>query len=142
MTVIDGIQDSVTLQAIRDLKTQITLLNERINSLQVQAAISDVLPGRTEVVTGEQVAEETSDAVGQFIDVFGTGLLIFAFITAFVSAFIINNIYGITIGQRLRELALLRSVGANGSQVRRMVARALASSVGRHSGTLDSPRHR
>lgn len=96
----------------------------------VQSAIDDVLPGRVEVVTSEQVAEETSDAVGQFIDVFGTGLLVFAFITAFVSAFIINNIYGITIGQRLRELALLRSVGANGSQVRRMVVvEALAVAV-------------
>ncbi len=44
-------------------------------------------------ITGEQLAEESSDEVGQFIDVFGTGLLIFAFITAFVSAFIINNVF-------------------------------------------------
>ena len=87
----------------------------------VQAAITEVLPPQYEVVTGEQVADETADSVNEFVNVFGTGLLIFAFITAFVSAFIINNVFQITIGQRLRELALLRAVGASGRQVRRMI---------------------
>jgi putative ABC transport system permease protein len=88
---------------------------------EVQQAITAILPPQTEVVTGEQVAQETADDVNQFVDVFGTGLLAFAFITAFVSAFIINNVFQITIGQRLRELALLRAVGASGRQVRRMI---------------------
>ncbi len=87
----------------------------------VQRAIEALLPPQTEVVTGEQVAQETSDQINEFVGVFGTGLLIFAFITAFVSAFIINNVFQITIGQRLRELALLRAVGASGRQVRRMI---------------------
>ena len=87
----------------------------------VQQAIEEVLPPQTEVVTGEEVAQETADNVNQFVNVFGTGLLIFAFITAFVSAFIINNVFQITIGQRLRELALLRAVGASGRQVRWMI---------------------
>ncbi len=87
----------------------------------VRAGVEAVLPDGLEVITSEQVAEETADAVGGFIDVFGTGLLIFAFITAFVSAFIINNVFAITIGQRLRELALLRAVGASARQVRRMI---------------------
>jgi putative ABC transport system permease protein len=89
----------------------------------VQQEIEQILPPQTEVVTGEEVAQETADQVNQFVDVFGTGLLIFAFITAFVSAFIINNVFQITIGQRLRELALLRAVGASGRQVRRMITR-------------------
>ena len=88
---------------------------------RVQAAIAEILPPNTEVVTGEQVAQETADDINQFVDVFGTGLLVFAFITAFVSAFIINNVFQITIGQRLRELALLRAVGATGRQVRWMI---------------------
>jgi len=87
----------------------------------VQTAIEEVLPPQIEIVTGEEVAQETADDVNQFVDVFGTGLLIFAFITAFVSAFIINNVFQITIGQRLRELALLRAVGASGRQVRWMI---------------------
>lgn len=88
---------------------------------EVQSAIEQLLPERTEVVLGEEVAEENSENVGEFIGLFGTGLLIFAFITAFVSAFIINNIFQITIGQRLRELALLRAVGASARQVRSMI---------------------
>ena len=86
-----------------------------------RAAIEDVLPDGLEVITGEQVADENADDVNEFIGVFGQGLLIFAFITAFVSAFIINNVFQITIGQRLRELALMRAVGASGRQVRRMI---------------------
>lgn len=89
---------------------------------EVQQAIAAILPPQTEVVTGEQVAQETADDVNQFVNVFGTGLLIFAFITAFVSAFIINNVFQITIGQRLRELALLRAVGASARQVRWMIS--------------------
>ena len=86
-----------------------------------QQAIEEILPPQTEVVTGEEVAQENADQVNEFVDVFGTGLLIFAFVTAFVSAFIINNVFQITIGQRLRELALLRAVGASGRQVRGMI---------------------
>ncbi len=94
---------------------------EGVDPATVAAAIEEILPPRTEVVTGEQVAEEASDQINQFISIFGNGLLTFAFITAFVSSFIINNVFGITIGQRLRELALLRAIGASTRQVRRMI---------------------
>jgi putative ABC transport system permease protein len=87
----------------------------------VQAAVEAIVPDRTEVVTGEVLVEEGQSDVDGFISVFGTGLLIFAFITTFIVAFIINNIFQITIGQRLRELALLRAVGASAKQVRRMI---------------------
>ena len=88
---------------------------------EVRAAIAEVLPERVEVVTGEELAEETKDAIGEIVGLIGTGLLVFAVVTAFVAAFVINNIYGITIGQRLRELALLRAIGASPKQVRRLV---------------------
>lgn len=95
---------------------------EGVEIAAVQERIEQILPPRIEVVTGEQVTQEDSDALNQFVDLFGNGLLIFAFITAFVSAFIINNVFAITIGQRLRELALLRAVGAGATQVRRMIS--------------------
>jgi len=107
----DGKVDAIDIQLV-----------DGADEAAVQRSIESILPPQTEVVTGEQVAQETSDEVNQFVDVFGTGLLIFAFITAFVSAFIINNVFQITIGQRLRELALLRAVGASGRQVRRMIS--------------------
>ncbi len=96
-------------------------VDEGVDVASVQAAIEQALPPRTEVVTGEQVGEEASDSINEIISIFGTGLLIFAFITAFVAAFIINNVFGITIGQRLRELALMRGIGASQKQVRRLI---------------------
>ncbi|NQY58342.1 MAG: FtsX-like permease family protein [Ilumatobacteraceae bacterium] len=87
----------------------------------VEADLESSLTSTVEVITGEQVAEESAEGVNQFVDLFGNGLLIFAFITTFVSGFIINNVFQITIGQRLRELALMRAVGASGRQVRRMI---------------------
>lgn len=87
----------------------------------VQQRIADALPANAEVVDRDTLIGEANDDVGEFITVFGTGLLVFAFITAFVSAFLINNVFQITIGQRLRELALLRAVGGAGQQVRRLI---------------------
>ena len=87
----------------------------------VQQQIAEVLPANTEVVDQETLVDESNSSVGEFIGPIGTGLLIFAFITAFVSAFLINNVFAITIGQRLRELALLRAVGGAGRQVRRLI---------------------
>ncbi len=115
----DGKVDAIDIQ-----------LAEGADVAAVQRAIAEILPPQTEVITGEQSAQETADAVNEFVGIFGTGLLVFAFITAFVSAFIINNVFQITIGQRLRELALLRAVGASGRQVRRMITlEALALGV-------------
>ena len=88
----------------------------------VKAAVQAAVPDGIEVIDRDELIAETQDTVGQFIDIFQTGLLIFAFITAFVAAFIINNVFQITIGQRLRELALLRAIGANATQVKRLIA--------------------
>jgi putative ABC transport system permease protein len=96
----------------------------------VQRRIQEILPAQTEVVTRDVLIAENKEDVDTFISAFGNGLLGFAFVTAFVSAFLINNVFAISIGQRLRELALLRAVGANGRQVRRMIYfEALVTSV-------------
>ena len=50
-----------------------------------------------------------------------TILLSFAFVVLFVSTFIISNTFNIVLGQRVRELSLLRAVGATPRQVRRSV---------------------
>jgi putative ABC transport system permease protein len=87
----------------------------------VQKSIQAALPQHTEVVTRQVVIDENKQALDSVITAFGTGLLVFAFITAFVSAFLINNVFQITIGQRLRELAMMRAIGAHGGQVRRLI---------------------
>ncbi len=92
-----------------------------VSPATVQSRIEAALPDNTEVVTRQTVIDENKKAVDSIITAFGTGLLVFAFITAFVSAFLINNVFQITIGQRLRELAMMRAIGANGGQVRRLI---------------------
>lgn len=76
---------------------------------------------RAEVVTGDQQTQEQLDAVTDGLGFLGTALLAFAGIAVFVGAFGIQNTFRITIAQRVRELALLRAIGATGAQVTRMV---------------------
>lgn len=87
----------------------------------VQAALADVLPDGVEIVTGEEVGQEGADAFGEITDIFGNVLLGFAAVALFVSAFYIYNTFSIILGQRIRELALLRAVGATAAQIRRTV---------------------
>jgi putative ABC transport system permease protein len=70
-----------------------------------------------EVVTGEELTEETQDTVADQLSFFTTFLLIFAGVAMVVGAFVIYNTFGILVAQRSRELALLRAVGASRAQV-------------------------
>ena len=87
----------------------------------VQRDIARILPSGAEVVTGQTVVDESTSAIDQGLSFFNTALLIFAFISLFVGAFTIYNTFSIIVGQRTRELALLRVVGASRRQVFRSV---------------------
>ena len=87
----------------------------------VQQAIAKALPPGVEVVTGQTVVNESTNSVNQALGFFSTALLVFAFISLFVGGFTIFNTFSIIVGQRTRELALLRIVGANRRQVFRSV---------------------
>jgi putative ABC transport system permease protein len=83
----------------------------------VLTAIGARLPKGFEVVTGAEAASEEASAVSQGLDQFNTILLVFAGIALFVGAFLIFNTFSILVGQRSRELALLRAVGASRRQI-------------------------
>jgi putative ABC transport system permease protein len=83
----------------------------------VQRAIARVLPPGVQVVTGQTVVNESTSSISQALSFFSTALLVFAFISLFVGAFTIYNTFSIIVGQRTRELALLRIVGASRRQV-------------------------
>ena len=87
----------------------------------VQRAIARVLPPGVEVVTGQTVANEQTSDITKALGFFSTALLVFAFISLFVGGFTILNTFSIIVGQRTRELALLRIVGASRRQVFRSV---------------------
>jgi putative ABC transport system permease protein len=108
----------------------------------VRRAIAAALPKGVEVVTGQTVANEQANDINQALSFFSTALLVFAFISLFVGGFTIFNTFSIIVGQRTRELALLRIVGASRRQVfRSVLAEALivglvASVVGLGLGVL------
>jgi len=87
----------------------------------VQKVIALAITDTYEVIYGEQSAKETAAAINDIIDIFGKLLLGFAAISLFVSAFLIFNTFAIIISQRLRELALLRAIGASSIQIRLMI---------------------
>jgi putative ABC transport system permease protein len=70
-----------------------------------------------EAITGKRLAEEQAGVVQEAISGLSVFLLVFAAISIFVSAFIIFNTFTMLVAQRVRELALLRAVGASRGQV-------------------------
>ena len=91
------------------------------NKSQVQHAIARVLPHGVQVVSAQTVVNENTNQINSALGFFSTALLVFGFIALFVGGFTILNTFSIIVGQRTRELALLRIVGASRRQVFRSV---------------------
>ena len=110
-----------TAQAVLDETGELNYINAiadpGADKATVQRDIAKVLPPGVEVVTGQTVVDENTNAIDQSLSFFNDALLVFAFIALFVGAFIIYNTFSIIVGQRTRELALLRAVGASRRQV-------------------------
>jgi putative ABC transport system permease protein len=83
----------------------------------VQRSIAAALPHGVEVVTGQTVVNEQTSNISSALGFFNTALLVFGFIALFVGGFTILNTFSIIVGQRTKELALLRIVGASRRQV-------------------------
>ena len=88
---------------------------------QLAAKITPLLPANAQVKTAGQFGREASKEVGSAISIIRTFLLVFGAIALFVGAFVIFNTISITIAQRTRELATLRTLGASRRQIWRAV---------------------
>lgn len=86
---------------------------------------------RTAAEAGQSITASFQSAVG----LFSTFLLVFAGIALFVGSFIIANTFTVLVAQRVRELALLRALGASQRQVRSQVVTE-AAAVGLVGGLL------
>lgn len=91
------------------------------NEQKVGGEIASVLPHGVQVVTGQTVINEETNAINQALGSLSTALLVFALVALFVGAFTILNTFSIVVGQRTKELALLRVVGASRRQIFRSV---------------------
>jgi putative ABC transport system permease protein len=116
--------------AIFDVPTAQALLQKRGQLDSIQAAaedgvtpeqltqrIRDELGANLTVRTGVEQADEDSGEIATFTKIIRYFLLSFAGIALFVGAFVIFNTLSITVAQRTREFATLRTIGASRRQV-------------------------
>ena len=100
------------------------------------SAIRPLLPAYGEVRTGQGQAQQATKDTSGFLNILQDFLLAFGGVALFVGSFVIANTLSITIAQRTRELATLRTLGATRRQVLRsvlleaLVIGVLASVVG------------
>ena len=128
--------------ALFDLRTAQGLFNKqgRVDSVlvaakpgvsneQVQASLAKALP-QYKVESAADQDRYTLDGLKQFVSIIKAFLLAFGGVAILVGAFTIFNTLSITVAQRSRELAMLRTIGASRTQVRRSVlVEALAVGV-------------
>jgi putative ABC transport system permease protein len=93
-----------------------------VSPATTRAEVNDALLGTpTEVQTAEGADPFDFKGLKSFVTFIKIFLLAFAGIALFVGAFIIFNTFAITVAQRTREFALLRTIGASRRQVLRSV---------------------
>jgi putative ABC transport system permease protein len=112
----------VTAQRLFDKVGKLDQIRARakpgVTPQKLAASISRILPPETQVRTGEAQAREDAKDTETFLNFLQDFLLAFGGIALFVGAFVIANSLSITIAQRTRELATLRTLGASRRQVR------------------------
>jgi putative ABC transport system permease protein len=81
------------------------------------------VPADVKVETGQENADEEANEISGTINSFlGPALLVFAGAALLVGAFIIFNTFSISVAERTRELASVRTLGATRGQVLRLIA--------------------
>jgi putative ABC transport system permease protein len=101
-----GKLDSISLAAKPGVKPQ-----------QLVREIKPLLPPTAQVRTGQAEAKKQTSNTNDFLGIIQDFLLAFGGVALFVGTFVIANTLSITIAQRTRELATLRTLGATRRQV-------------------------
>ena len=84
---------------------------------ELLSQVQEILPPTAQVRTGEAQAQEDQKQTDSFISFLRDFLLAFGGIALFVGSFVIANSLSITIAQRTREFATVRTLGASRRQV-------------------------
>jgi putative ABC transport system permease protein len=88
-----------------------------VSQQQLANEITPLLPATAQVKTAAAQVKEDSKDVDSFIGILQKVLLGFGGVALFVGSFVIANTLSITIAQRVREFATLRTIGASRRQV-------------------------
>lgn len=92
-----------------------------VSAAQLRDRIAPVLPAGDEAVTAASASASAAQQINSQLGILTDFFLGFAGIALFVGAFVIWNTFSIMVGQRTRELALTRALGASAGQVFRSV---------------------
>ena len=96
----------------------IDVAGDGVDTDTLVSRLNGALPSDVESVSSDVVVAEEKDDFSGALDIFGNVLLGFALVAVFVSTFIIGNTFNILLGQRVKQLALIRALGASRGQVR------------------------
>jgi putative ABC transport system permease protein len=113
-----------------------------VDDKELTAQIESVLPQNARVLTSAEQAQSDASQTNEFITFLRGFLLAFGGIALFVGSFVIANSLAITIAQRTREFATLRTLGASRRQVlwsivlEALVVGVVASVIGLFLGLL------
>jgi putative ABC transport system permease protein len=88
-----------------------------VSPAELVSAIRPLLPTSAQVRTGKAQAAQATKDTDAFLNIIQPFLLAFGGVALFVGAFVIANTLSITIAQRTRELATMRTLGATRRQV-------------------------
>ena len=117
--------DVATAQQLLNKRGQLDAIfvasDEGVSPSQLTERIAPVLPAGAQVRTGDQQAGADSKDINEGISFIRYFLLAFAAIALAVGAFVIYNTITITLAQRVREFATLRTLGASRRQIMRAV---------------------
>jgi putative ABC transport system permease protein len=114
--------DTPTAQAITGASDQFDSISVVADPGVSQETLKDRIAAKLDnkayqVLTGAQITKENQSDIKNALQFFNVALIVFALIALFVGTFIIFNTFSIVVAQRLREMALLRALGASGRQV-------------------------
>jgi putative ABC transport system permease protein len=88
-----------------------------VSGEQLRAALREGLDGNVQVQTASEADPFDFGGLKEFVRIIRIVLVAFGGLSLFVGAFIIFNTFSITVAQRSREFALLRTIGASRRQV-------------------------
>jgi putative ABC transport system permease protein len=88
-----------------------------VTPAELAQRIQAALPDNVDVRTGSETAAKDAGDIEDGFSFLTTALLVFAGIAVFVGAFLIFNTFSITVAQRAREFAMLRTLGASRRQI-------------------------
>jgi putative ABC transport system permease protein len=124
-TTTFAIFDVATAQTLFEREGQFDAISvagkDGVTPQQLIDEIQPLLSGDAQVRSGVEEAQESKDEISEFTKFIRYFLLAFAGIALFVGSFVIFNTLSITVAQRTREFATLRTLGASRRQVLRSV---------------------